>query len=427
MAPDLIAPRSASIRRTVQRIDPVDVRDTLEEAAGDVRFAWEDGHDLRVAVGTAATLVADGPDRTGEIRTQAAAVFEALEPTTGDAPAWLRPHLYGGFAFHPEHEPDGRWAAFPSAYFVLPAREYVWRDDAIWKIDHKTDEAPRPIEATTTRPPHDPDPDQEYDRWRAAVDQITDRIENGDLTKAVLARAERHTARHDAADVFVRLCRQDDPTFRFLVEPVAGHAFYGASPELLLRLAGRELVTAALAGSIGRGDASSEDAALGRLLQANPKDSLEHELVVSYLLERLANLHADQIVHRPRRLLKLANVQHLMTPIEAQTPEGTHVLDLVDQLHPTPAVGGIPRTQSMRLIQDLERFRRGWYAGAVGWFDDQGDGVFATAIRSALTAARSTWLFAGAGIVAGSEAEAEWRETRLKMRLMAQALGETNA
>jgi menaquinone-specific isochorismate synthase len=159
---------------------------------------------------------------------------------------------------------------------------------------------------------------------------------------------------------------------------------------------------------------------------SSAKDSLEHELVVSYMLEHLANAQATQIQHHPRRLLKLSHVQHLETPIEANVPEGTHVLDLVKRFHPTPAVGGIPRDASLALIRRLETFSRGWYAGAVGWFDAAGDGVFATAIRSALTTPEATWLFAGAGIVAGSNADAEWKETEIKLRLMDQALTEAD-
>lgn len=427
MDSDVVTEPRAKIRRTVRRVAELDVAAVLASAEGGPRFAWDDRRDRRVAVGQAAVLTAQGRDRADAIRLQAKDVLERLvaDPDP-DAPAF-DPRFYGGFAFHADHEPDGRWAAFPSAHFVLPRREYAWRDGDLWQIDHETEAKAEPFEAVATRQPRDADQDQEYDRWRAAVDRVVDRIQDGELTKLVLARAERHTARHDAAEVFVRLYGQEDPTIRFLAEPVSGHAFYGASPELLLRLSARTLETSALAGSIGRGAGSSEDAALGRLLQANPKDSLEHELVVSYLLERLANLHVDEIVHEPRRLMKLANVQHLMTAIEAQTPDGTHVLDLVDRLHPTPAVGGIPREESLRMIQELEAFRRGWYAGAVGWFDASGDGVFTTAIRSALTTPHATWLFAGAGIVAGSEAEAEWREARLKMRLMAQALGASDA
>lgn len=424
MAPDLLEPRSRSIGRRVRRVDEADLSMLLRQGNGVARFAWSDGEETRLALGAAAVLTAKGPDRAARIRSAAHDLFDVLETDEDASDPSLPARLYGGFAFHPEHEPTGRWAAFPSAHFVLPAREYVWKDSSVWEVRHETDEPAAAATPATSPSPRDTDPDKEYERWRQAVDRVRHQIEEGELTKVVLARAERHAARHDAAEVFDRLCTQSDPTFRFLVEPVAGHAFYGATPELLLRLRGQRLETAAVAGSIGRGSGPAEDAALGRLLQSNPKDSLEHEIVVSYLLERLGNLHADDIAHRARRLLKLSNVQHLLTPIDAKVPEGTHALDLVDRLHPTPAVGGIPREASLRVLQDLESFRRGWYAGVVGWFDANGDAAFATAIRSALTTTHATWLFAGAGIVAGSEPEAEWRETQLKMRLMAQALGE---
>jgi menaquinone-specific isochorismate synthase len=117
-----------------------------------------------------------------------------------------------------------------------------------------------------------------------------------------------------------------------------------------------------------------------------------------------------------RTIRKLANVQHLRTPIRATLSEERHVLDLVEALHPTPAVGGLPPELALETIRETEVFDRGWYAAPVGWIDGDGDGSFAVAIRSALARERTATLFAGAGIVDDSDPDEEWDELQLKYR-----------
>jgi menaquinone-specific isochorismate synthase len=111
----------------------------------------------------------------------------------------------------------------------------------------------------------------------------------------------------------------------------------------------------------------------------------------------------------------------------ARVTKDLHVLDLVERLHPTPAVGGAPTREAVELLRRLEPFPRGWYAGAVGWFDAREDGTFATAIRSGLNTPHDAWLFAGAGIVAGSRAQAEWDEAGDKLATMERAIESAEA
>ena len=123
------------------------------------------------------------------------------------------------------------------------------------------------------------------------------------------------------------------------------------------------------------------------------------------------------------RLLRLPRIQHLRSELEARVPEGTHILELVRALHPTAAVCGYPRAVARRILAEEERIPRGWYSGPVGWFDADGNGEFAPALRSAVGRGPLLRLYAGAGIVDGSRPRAEWEETRVKFQTMLQALG----
>src|SRR5207247_6707767 len=155
-----------------------------------------------------------------------------------------------------------------------------------------------------------------------------------------------------------------------------------------------------LAGSAPRGETPEEDARLGTALLASAKNRAEHAVVVRSVRAALEGVCSE--VHSPHvpRLLRLRNVQHLYTPVDARIAARTCVLDLVQRLHPTPAVGGHPREGALRFIRDREGLDRGWYAGAVGWLDRRGDGAFAIALRSALLQGAEAALLRGSGIVA---------------------------
>jgi menaquinone-specific isochorismate synthase len=201
-----------------------------------------------------------------------------------------------------------------------------------------------------------------------------------------------------------------------------GTSFIGASPERLLSLAQGELVTDALAGSAPRGSSSPEDTAIGELLLHNPKEQGEHRLVVEFLAHQLqgAGLRPQYPVHPGLR--RLANIQHLHTPIRAAVPRHTHPLHIVEALHPTPAVAGVPTREACDQILRFEDFDRGLYAAPLGWVGANGDSEFIVGIRSALVAGRRARLYAGAGIVAGSDPRREWAELQLKFRALGESL-----
>jgi isochorismate synthase len=196
---------------------------------------------------------------------------------------------------------------------------------------------------------------------------------------------------------------------------LARAAFLGASPELLVRRSGAGAATVALAGSTRRSADPAVDDHLGEQLMRSAKDRREHQIVVRRI-ERTLRGRSVWVEAAPEPgLVKVANIQHLATPIRAQLSESRSAIELAGLLHPTPAVGGEPRDGALDAIAELEQLDRGWYAGPVGWMDAAEDGEFCVAIRSALLRDRTGHLFAGNGIVIDSEPEAELAETEVKL------------
>jgi len=256
-------------------------------------------------------------------------------------------------------------------------------------------------------------------RWNRAVEALRAAIERRDLSKVVVARRTVLTTTHDieALEVLGRLDEARSHSTRFLVR--AGSAsFVGASPEHLFLLRGTKLSTEALAGSI----AADAEGGVERLL-SSAKDREEHRLVVTHLLERLAPLCTRIDAPDSPQVRRLPTVVHLRTPIDAELDQRRHPMEVLAALHPTPAVGGVPTARAVPWILAHEAAPRGWYSAPLGWIDARGDAEFVVALRCGLVQGGRAWLWAGAGIVAGSEAATEWDETALKLRPMLRALG----
>ncbi len=200
-----------------------------------------------------------------------------------------------------------------------------------------------------------------------------------------------------------------------------GQNFIGASPERLVSVQNKQLVTDALAGSAPRGKTTSEDAYLANLLLKSRKEKREHQAVSDFIMERLRNLGLKP--HQlPLQLLKLSSIQHLWTPIYAHLPGDIEPLEIIEQLHPTPAVAGVPTAIACDKIRDYEQFDRSLYAAPLGWIDSQGNSEFVVGIRSALIDGNCARLYAGAGIVSGSNPNKEFAEVQLKLQSLIDAL-----
>jgi isochorismate synthase len=241
-------------------------------------------------------------------------------------------------------------------------------------------------------------------------------IHTGALDKVVLAREVHITADapFDLAGVLALLRAEQPGCFVY-----ADRGFAGATPELLVRRRGAEVTCRPMAGTVPRG---ADAAATAARLAASRKDGHEHAVVIAAVREELTRWCSDVRITGPATAT-FADLTHLVTHVAARVRDSeTSALTLATALHPTPAVAGTPRPRALELIEQLEPTRRGKYAGPVGWVNANGDGEFAVALRCAAIDGNVARLHAGAGIVAGSEPDAEWDETSVKLEPMLRAL-----
>jgi isochorismate synthase len=264
--------------------------------------------------------------------------------------------------------------------------------------------------------------------WRARVRQAVADIRAGRLEKVVLSRRVRYQAQAavDAPRV-LRACRREFPGCTHFAWSGAAGVLLGASPERLLALSGRQVVSDAIAGTAPRGAQAADDERLEVGLRVSGKIGQEHHPVVTSIARQLLPLCDALELPEEAGVLKLANAQHLWIPISGRARDGVEIAELLDSVHPTPAVGGTPREAALAWQASHGERRTAWYAGAVGWIDRDGDGEFAVVLRSAWIAGREIDLFAGAGIVAESEPEAELAETEIKLAAMLNVIGDTRA
>jgi menaquinone-specific isochorismate synthase len=325
------------------------------------------------------------------------------------------PVAFGSFTFDPTS--DG-------SVLTVPAMVLGRRAGQAW-LTSTGDPArglpvPSPFRPPSTVRWHDgsrPAPD-----WERAVATAVSRIRAGRLGKVVLSRDLYATtsAEIDTRVLLTRLAGRYPDCYTF-----ACAGLVGATPELLISRQDADISSLVLAGTIPRGRDTAEDTALGARLLGSAKDVAEHEYAVAGVRATLAPLCETLSVDPRPSLLRLANVQHLATRVRGRLAgSGTEhsVLALVAALHPTGAVCGTPTETAMELIRELEGMDRGRYAGPVGWMDAQGNGEWCIALRCAEIEGSRARLFAGCGIVAGSDPETELAEAQIKFRPMQFAL-----
>ena len=251
--------------------------------------------------------------------------------------------------------------------------------------------------------------------WMQAVEETVEAIEAGAFEKVVLARSVVVTSdvASDPFELAGRLRSGYSGCFTYAWES-GEDAFVGASPELLAQVRGARVISEPLAGTTARGEGEDDDRQLGEQLMASTKNRHEHRLVIEDISSRLEPLTSEISVPSTPTLRRMANVQHLSTSIQGTLLAGRGLLDVVEAMHPTPAVGGSPTSDAVAMIEKMEQIDRGWYSGGIGWTTAEGDGQVAVALRCALLRGAQARLFAGAGIVSGSIPQLELEETRLK-------------
>lgn len=261
-------------------------------------------------------------------------------------------------------------------------------------------------------------------KWKQTVENVVEDLKAGPLKKVVLARELRlYFDKSVKVDVILEnLYNQQRESFIFAFES-NGDCFIGATPERLVKKQGKNVFSTCLAGSIQRGKTEKEDHLLGQTLLNDQKNLIEHQFVVEMIKEALEESCEEVILPEKPQLMKIRDIQHLYTPVIGKCKKDASLLVLIERLHPTPALGGLPKQEAVEKIRQVEELDRGFYAAPLGWMDYRDNGEFAVSIRSGLIQGREASLFAGCGVVADSNPESEYLETSLKFRPMLRALG----
>jgi isochorismate synthase len=402
-------------------LDPLEVVRAGQAAFGEAVFYTDpDGRSIG-GLGAARRIVAAGPERFFRLD-------GALAGLPSGTPAMV------GYAFSADGATSEEWDGFPSAEVVIPQIAVIREAGAsrlVVTVPPGSDPAGALAAAATLRMPAEPEllepgafavvPEPEPEDWREQVEEALASIAAGGLDKVVLARSlvVRRGTPIPAFDL-VALLRDRHPRCRAFGWQAGDAAFVGASPELLVRRSGRRFETIPLAGSAPRGSDPAEDRRIGDALLASAKDRGEHSLVIDDVVRRLLPFSEVLDVAPGPRLERFSTVQHLSTAVSGTS--SSRLLTLVDALHPTPAVGGTPSAEALAFIRKVEEIDRGWYAGGIGWLDPSGDGEVSVGLRCALVRDDTARIYAGNGIVAGSDPDAEVAETRLKLRPLLELL-----
>ncbi len=391
---------------------------------------WENERECFVGLGAAA-LLGRNQGGFGSLAEQAAPFFAALAEEEQGEPF----RFFGGASFGgplPEH-----WTDFGPACFVLPRLQLLVKDGcckarvfflphdtekqrrywrAQWKNLEQTlqEKSPASFEKNTLQQQiSQPD----ANKWAELINDILSRVENGQAQKIVAARQVRlEFSRPVFVGETLSRLRSFLPVCTVFLFKTGASAFLGATPETLVRKQGLNVYSEALAGTAPL----SRDR---RAFLADTKERQEHACVLEHICETLRpycrNLSAPDVP----MLRELSHLVHLCSPVESRLKTDTHILRLVERLHPTPAICGLPVDNARNWICDVEKAGRGWYSGPVGWFDARGNGDFRVALRCALLQNRTARLYAGAGIVQGSNPDMEFQETETKLHAMRSILG----
>jgi salicylate biosynthesis isochorismate synthase len=434
--------------------------------AGERWFAFEQpdrGRAALAGLGEATSLQAAGPERFATVADRwralsaAAVAASSAEGDSADDPAGAGLVAVGGFAFAPDGGGAPHWRGFAPASLTVPevalargvpagertraggrsggpakalvrmtlaalARPDDVAEELLGRLERRLSELRQ-----TALPLLDPAPAGRFqvasamppEHFEQAVARATELIGAGRMKKIVLAReVQVHAPRaYDPAAVFGVLREEFPSCFVFCVG--RGDAtLVAASPELLVRREGHRVSTLALAGSTRRSADPAVDAHLGEQLLRDESYREEHA-IVARRIERTLRPHAIWVTAAPEpELVRIANIQHLATPIRAQLAAPIEALELAGLMHPTPAVGGEPLREAAPLIPALEGLDRGWYTGPVGWTDATGDGEFCVALRCALLRGSVARCYAGNGIVRDSDPASELAETEIKLQAL---------
>ena len=390
----------------------------------------DDGCEV-AALGAADTVEA-GPNSSEDAKKQLLSFLTSENP---------RIRYYGGLRFDPGRDTEEEWAEFGVYSFTLPRfelraragetvlacnlvlprdtdnREEILEEVENLSFDLEISEEPLPK-------PVSRDDEPGFPAWKKNIERALSAFEEGRLGKVVLARRASFgfDEELDPALLAGKLKAATPDCFHFYAEPEPGVAFVGASPERLYRREGRRILSEAVAGTRPRGDSEIKDEDLGEELLKSDKDRLEHSYVKDSIRDSLTPLCRLLEVDEKMSEMKLTRRRHLASRVCGTLHEHVSDADILEAMHPTPAVGGYPKAAALQEIEASETFDRGWYAGPIGWIGAN-EAEFAVGIRSGLISGRNLSLYSGAGIVSGSVPEEEWAEIEQKISDFTRILG----
>lgn len=411
-------------------------------------FFWESpsGGLVAAGLGVAAEIRANaGPRRFKKVMYSWAKLKEQMIRIGETGSGGTGPILFGGFSFDDRRETAEPWTEFGHGLFYLPAflltslegQSYLTIsirvrpgdpvDEIFQRMIAEADDLLQKTDRTfsISRNPLVKKEEQSLEKWSAMVNAAIGDMKAGIMHKVVLARTQKlvFKDRHNPGAIVQTLRERQHGNYIFCLES-AEDCFIGATPERLIQKKGRDVLSTCLAGSTGRGRDREADDKLGRDLLQDRKNLKEHRYVVSMVGKVFTELCSDvRIPDRPV-LLKNRDIQHLYTPVRGICPPNVTLFDLLECLHPTPALGGLPKMEALKWIRDHEETDRGLYGSPIGWCDTEGNGEFAVGIRSALVHGNEATLFAGCGVLKESVPEKEYAETAMKFRPMLGGLGD---
>ncbi len=429
-----------SVVQETKEQSPLALFHKAQQVFNDTRFYWESADEQFAFVGFGEMVTIETNDETNGRYANVSRLWQRLLEKH-HSPEESRPILFGGFSFDPRQTIRSEWKHYPSAAFVVPAIQWTRRNGKEVVAFH----AIGTEEETTRRldelqqlwtfvqsvklpqlqqvPAHTLH-EQQVDNYKRAVRETVQAIQQNKAKKVVIARAlELQFEGSIPVESVLHAISEEQPNSYHFAFHRKGSHFIGATPERLIEVNKGRVLSACVAGSIRRGATEEEDQRLGQVLWNDKKNRIEHDYVVQMIRSVVSKYCTAYDIPQTPELLKIRDIQHLFTPVSGTLKEGVSIFDWVRELHPTPALGGVPTDIALNMILENEQMDRGFYAGPIGWTDATGDGEFAVAIRSTLIDDNRAYLYAGGGLVEDSTVQTEYEETWVKFRPMLRALG----
>lgn len=429
--------RLFSVTNEIEKVDPLAFFSAYEAIEED-RWFWTsaDQQTFFVGIGSAIQFESEKADLQF-IQNEWNDILQHAEIDNPYENIGTGPVIYGGEPFDYKKATTSLWKHFETSRFILPKYMLVVDKDQCFmtynlfvkattaseqftddweKLEMGLKEKPIYEEIVTKAIRAE---EIEPEDWKDTIQLATDTIARGEAHKIVLAREIRVTLSASAhIGALLHELLQTQPNSYVFAFSHQGDSFIGASPERLVRVYDDEVLSTCLAGTAPRGKHPIEDETLSRDLLNDPKNRSEHHFVVDMIRKAVQPFCDELNIPEKPTVTQLKNLQHLYTPVEATLKPSAHLFNLVQALHPTPALGGTPKEASLAFIREHELLDRGWYGAPIGWLDAQQNGEFAVAIRSGLIQKDEASLFAGCGVVEDSDPEMEYAETKMKFRPM---------